>query len=269
MNFKTLAISLTDGIALIELNRPDKANAMNGLMWNELKAAFDWLEESPARVGVLSARGRHFTAGIDLDFLLSMKSGIASLPEGNRQEHLREVITGLQHAVSAAETCRKPILAAVHGACIGAGVDLITACDMRYATHNARFSVKEVDMAIVADLGTLQRLPRLTGDGQARELAYTGMEFDGNKAYAIRLVNDVFPDQDSLMKAVMEIALCISRKSPSTIRGIKETFNYSRDHSVSEGLEYVAALNATLLFSDDLTEALTASKQKREPVFKD
>jgi enoyl-CoA hydratase len=267
MQFETLLLSEAGGIAHIEFNRPDKANALNGLMWKELSAAFDWLDSSSARVGVLSARGKHFTAGIDLEFLMAISTDIAALPTEARHENLRERIVELQHAVNAAESCRKPILAAIHGACIGAGVDLITACDMRYATQNARFSVKEVDLAIVADIGTLQRLPRLTGDGVARELAYTGRVFDGKEAHAIRLVNQIFPDQDSLMKFVMELAHTIAKKSPLTIRGIKDTLNYSRDHSVAEGLAYVAAKNSVNLFSPDLAEALSAVKQKREANF--
>jgi enoyl-CoA hydratase len=269
MNFETLVISEADGIAHIQLNRPEKANAMNGVMWKEIRTAFDWLSTSRARVGVLSAQGKHFTAGIDIELLMAVRSEITSLPEGTRQERLRERIGELQSALSAAESCRKPILAAIHGACVGAGVDLVTACDMRYSTQDARFSVKEVDLAIVADVGTLQRLPRLIGDGLARELAYTGREFDGKEAHAMRLVNQVFPDQDSLMKAVMEFAACIAQKSPLTIRGIKDTLNYSRDHSVAEGLEYVATKNAAILFSEDLTEAISASKQRRVASFKD
>ena len=206
MNFETLVISEADGVAHIQLNRPEKANAMNGVMWKEIRAAFDWLSTSRARVGVLSAQGKHFTAGIDIELLMAVRSEITALPEGVRQERLRELIGDLQDAISAAESCRKPVIAAIHGACVGAGVDLVTACDMRYSTQDARFSVKEVDLAIVADVGTLQRLPRLIGEGLARELAYTGREFDGKEAHAMRLVNQVFPDQDSLMKSVMELA---------------------------------------------------------------
>jgi enoyl-CoA hydratase/carnithine racemase len=254
MKFETLAVSETDGIAHIELNRPEKANALSGLMWKELRAAFDWLDASDARAGVLSARGKHFTAGIDLELLMAVKSDTAAQPKEARQEHLRGIIAGLQNAVSAAESCRKPILAAIHGACLGAGVDLVTACDMRYSTQDARFSVKEVDLGIVADLGTLQRIPRLIGEGLARELAYTGREFDGKEAHAMRLVNQIFPDKDSLIKSVMEIAVCIAQKSPLAIRGIKDTLNYSRDHSVAEGLAFAATRNATILSPSDRTE---------------
>ena len=269
MDYETLAITEADGIAHIELNRPDRANAMNAAMWKELRSAFDWLSASRARVGVLSGRGRHFTSGIDLDMLVTMQAALAGLSEGGRQERLKDFIVELQQAISAAESCKKPVLAAIQGACIGGGIDLVTACDMRYASADARFSVKEVDLAIVADVGTLQRLPRLIGDGLARELAYTGREFDGAAARAMGLVNAVLPDRESLLQHVMGIAAGIAAKSPLTIRGIKDTLNYSRDHPVAEGLAYVAAKNAAILFSADLTEAVTAAKQKRAAKFAD
>jgi len=269
MNFETLAVHESDGVAHIELNRPDKANAINGAMWKDLRSAFEWLSGSRARVGVLSGRGRHFTAGIDLDLLVAIKSEITSLREGRRQERLKEAIGELQQAITAAESCTKPVLAAIHGVCIGGGVDLVTACDMRYATADARFSVKEIDLAIVADLGTLQRLPGLVGEGPARELAFTGREFDGSEAHAMKLVNRVFPDQDRLMAHVLQTAADIASKSPLTIRGIKDTLNYSRDHSVAEGLDYVASKNAAILFSSDLTEAISAAKERRKGKFED
>jgi len=269
MNLETIVITESDGVAQIELNRADKANALNATTWKDLKSAFDWLSTSRARVGVLSGRGKHFTAGIDLEFLTAMGSEIASLPDGRRQERMKESILEIQEVVNAAESCKKPILAAIHGACLGAGIDIVTACDMRYSTASARFSVKEIDLAIVADVGTLQRLPKLIGDGLARELAYTGREFDGNEAHGMKLVNRVFPDKDSLMKFVLETAAVIASKSPVAIRGIKDTLNYSRDHSVAEGLSYIAAKNAAILFSSDLGEAMSAVMQKREAKFED
>jgi len=269
MNFETLTISETDGVAHIELNRADKANAINGAMWKELRSAFAWLSTSRARVGVLSGQGKHFTAGIDLDMLTEIRSEIADLSEGRRQERLRGIIVEIQETINAAESCRKPILAAIHGACMGAGVDLVTACDMRYATKDARFSVNEVDLAIVADVGTLQRLPRIIGEGLARELAFTGRDFDGQEAHDMKLVNQVFTDKESLMTAVLKIAAEIASKSPLTIRGIKDTMNYSRDHSVAEGLSYVSAKNAAILVSSDFTEALSAAQQKRKGRFMD
>lgn len=269
MNFKTLVIIEAYGVAHIEMNRPDKANALNGTMWKELKIAFDWLNESHLRVGVLSARGKNFTAGIDFDLLAEAHAKLSILPEGKKQEQLKKTIAELQGVVNAVENCQKPILAAIHGACIGAGVALICACDLRYSTLDARFSVKEVDMAIVADLGTLQRLPKLVGDGFARELAYTGREFDGNEAHEMKLVNRIFMDKNNLMTFVLDLAADIASKSPMTIRGIKDTLNYSRDHTVAEGLGQVAARNASTLFSSDFAEAMVAAKQKRAAIFDD
>lgn len=267
MKFETLAITEMDGIALIDLNRPDKANALSGPMFAELKAAFEWLSSSELRVGVLSAQGKHFCAGIDLGLLAALQSELQTLPEGCRQEHLRDWLLDAQKAISAAEFCRKPVIAAIHGACVGAGVDLVTACDMRYATRDSRFSVKEVDLAAVADLGTLQRLPRLIGEGNARELAYTGRDVDGQEAQLMGLTNQVFPDKESMMTYVMGLAATIARKSPLALRGIKDTLNFSRDHSVAEGLEFIALRNAGNLFSSDLEEAAAAKAQKREPKF--
>jgi enoyl-CoA hydratase len=269
MKLETIDITETDGVAHIQLNRPGKANAVNGPMWSDLRAAFNWLNDSSARVGVLSGRGKHFTAGIDLGMLAQLQSEVAGLSPGERTDRLHGFILDLQECVGAAESCRKPILAAIHGACIGGGVDIITACDMRYATADARFSVKEIDLAIVADLGTLQRLPRLIGDGLARELAYTGRAFDGKEALAMRLVNQVFPDQEALLSAALQTARTIARKSPATIRGIKQALNYGRDNSVAEGLAQVASHNATYLFSDDLAEAMAAAQEGREPRFSD
>ena len=268
--YETLAVSLENAVAQIELNRPGKANAVNAAMWRELRKVFDWLDATPqARICILSGRGKHFCAGIDVQFLIEIKNEVDRWPEGRRQERLRHIIVDLQAAVNAIERCRKPVLAAVHGACVGGAVDLIAACDMRYASDDARFSIKEVDLAIVADLGTLQRLPPLIGDGRVRELAYSGREFDGRQAYAMGLINQLFPDRPSLLQGVMALAADISAKSPLTIRGIKETLNYSRSHTIADGLSFVATRNAAMLLSKDVEEAISAQIQKRTPKFED
>ncbi len=270
MSYETLAVSLSNGIARIEFNRPDKANALSERMWFELKDACQWLDETPAaRVGILSGRGRHFCAGIDLEMLQALQAAVKDLPPGHRQERLYQRIVALQACVSALETCRKPILASIHGACVGGGIDLITACDLRYATIDARFSVKEIDIAIVADVGTLQRLPRIVGEGVARELVLTGREFTGLEAAQMQLVNRTFANQQELSLEVERIATAIAQKSPLAIRGTKETLNFSRDHSVAEGLAYVAAKNASLLFAPDVAEATTALAARRRPIFAD
>jgi len=270
MTFATLDVTLDAGVATIALNRPDKANAMSEPMWYEIEQAMEWLDTTPeARVGVLAGRGKVFTSGIDLAMLMGLGARIADDCDGRRREKLRRLILRLQDTLSSIERCRKPVLAAVHGACIGGGMDLITACDMRYCSANAWFTVKEIDVGMTADVGTLQRLPRLIGEGMARELAYTGRRVDGAEAQQLRLVNRCFETPEALHAGVMEIARGIAAKSPLSIRGCKEMITYARDHSVADGLNYVATWNAAMLMSQDLFEAGAANMQKRDPTFKD
>lgn len=268
--FDCLNLTLADHIARIELNRPDKANALNGVLWREIGAAFRWVDDTPeVRVAILSGAGRHFCAGIDFELMSAVLGAVELLRPGRKEEQLRRTIIELQTAFTALERCRKPVLAAIHGLCIGGGLDLIAACDMRYAAADAAFSLKEVDLAIVADVGSLQRLPYLIGEGQVRELAFTARQFDAAEAQAMGLVNRVFADAAQLRDGVQAIAASIAAKSPLTVRGIKQVLNYGRDHSVTDGLEYVATWNAALLLSDDTREAITAAMQKRPPQFGD
>ena len=270
MTYDTLTVEIGQHIAHITLNRPDKVNALNETAWQELQQLFETLDETPAvRVIVLSGEGKHFCAGIDLGLLMSIQQRVYDACEGRKREKLRRVIFELQAPINAVEQCRKPVLAAIHGGCIGAGVDLVAACDMRYATEAAYFTIKEIDMGMVADLGTLQRLPKLIGDGLAREMAYTGRQVFGPEAQAIGLVNRTFVDKESMLAEVMSIAKTIAAKSPLSIRGTKEMLRYTRDHSVEEGLNYAAIWNAALILSDDLNEAFQATMEKRTPEFKD
>lgn len=265
-----LNLTLTGAIARIELNRPTKANALNGALWREIGEACRWVDETPAaRVAILSGAGRHFCAGIDFELMNELLAEVKGLHPGQREEHLRRIILGLQAAFTALETCRKPVLAAIQGLCIGGGLDLIAACDLRYASADAAFSLKEVDLAIVADVGSLQRLPHLIGEGQVRELAFTARQFDAAEAQAMGLVNRVYPDSDALRDGVQAIAATIAAKSPLTVRGIKQALNYGRDHRVAEGLEQVATWNAAMLLSADTQEAITAAMQKRPAQFAD
>jgi enoyl-CoA hydratase len=270
MEFSTLEVTLDAGVATIALNRPDKANAMSEPMWYEIEQAMDWLDSTPeARVGVITGKGKFFTAGIDLTLLMGLGAKIEDDCDGRRREKLRRLILKLQDTLSSIERCRKPVLAAIHGACIGGGIDLITACDMRYCSANAYFTVKEIDVGMTADVGTLQRLPHLVGDGMARELAYTGRRVEGPEAQQMRLVNRCFDTPEALQAGVMEIAQTIAAKSPLSIRGCKEMITYARDHTVADGLNYIATWNAAMLMSKDLFEAGAANMQKRDPVFKD
>ncbi|GAQ78245.1 hypothetical protein KFL_000100115 [Klebsormidium nitens] len=186
--FETLILSKKGGVAELLLNRPLKSNSINGNMWEEIPKAMRLADNmGDVRVIILKGAGRHFCAGIDVSSLAQFMVANKDLGEGREQEKLRRDIKEMQASFTAFEECRKPVIAAVHGACIGAGVDMITACDIRYCTEDARFSVKEVDLAITADIGTLQRLPGIVGEGIARELALTAREFDGQEAKDLKL----------------------------------------------------------------------------------
>ncbi len=270
MEFQTLKVALTDQVATIELNRPERANAMELAMWLELRDAMRWLDETAAaRVAVISGAGKHFTAGIDLGMLAGMRAQISDDCDGRAREKLRRIILDLQDTLSSIERCRKPVIAAIHGACVGGGIDLICACDLRYCSADAYFSVKEIDVGLTADVGTLQRLPHLIGDGAARELAYTGRRVGGAEAKELRLVNQCYPDRDALTAAMRELAAALAAKPPLALRGCKEMLTYARDHTVADGLNHVATWNAAMLLSTDLEEALAAGREKRAPKFRD
>lgn len=270
MSYETLVVSLQDHIATVRLNRPDKANAMNAAMWQEIRRAFTWVDQTPeARVAILEGEGRLFAAGIDLTMMMGIGPQIQDDCDGRTREALRRVILDMQDTLTSLERCRKPVLAAVHGGCIGGGIDLITCADMRYCSADAYFTIKEIDIGMTADVGTLQRLPRLIGEGMARELAYTGRRVEAAEAREMRLVNRVFDSREALSAGVREIAAVIAAKSPLSIRGTKEMITYARDHSVADSLNYIATWNAAMLMSQDLTEAMTANMGKRAPVFRD
>ena len=265
-----LELSVENKIAQVRLNRPAKANAMSREMWEELGSAFAWIDALPeARVAILSGTGAHFTSGIDLAMLAGVADQVDDDCEARKRENLRRVILELQDTLTALERCRKPVIAAIHGACIGGGIDLICCADMRFCSSDAQFSIKEIDMGMTADVGTLQRLPKLIGDGMTRELAYSGRTFGAEEARSIRLVNRVFETKDALMEGVEKIAAEIAAKSPLAIRGTKEMLNYARDHTVADGLNYIATWNAAMLMSVDMQEAMMSSMQKKAPTFRD
>jgi enoyl-CoA hydratase len=267
--YQAFRVELKDRIAHIAINRPEKVNAMNAAFWDEIVDIFKWVDDTDAvRVVVLTGEGKHFSAGIDLQLLAQAASGLGS-DIGRNAELLRRKILKLQASLNAVDNCRKPVIAAIQGYCLGGAIDLISACDMRYCTLDAQFSIKEIDMGMAADVGTLQRLPRIIGDGLMRELAYTGRNVNGQEAQSIGLVNRAYPDQASLMQAVLELAAQIAEKSPLAIRGTKEMIRYMRDHRVDDGLEYVATWNAAMLQSADLKVAMAAHMSKQKPDFAD
>ena len=267
----SLLIKIDASIAEIKLNRPGKANALDEELWMALGNSFNELSENEAvRVCILSGTGNHFTSGIDLGFLQTMGKEVEKYDcEGRKRDFLRQKILKLQAAFTQIEQCRKPVLAAIHGGCIGGGVDLISACDMRYSTCNAVFQIKEIDLGLTADVGTLQRLPHLIPQGIVRELAYTARKFSGKEALELGLVNRCYDDQKTMISEVQKIAERIAGKPPLALRGVKEMLLHARDHSVADGLDYVATWNSAMLLSADLEESVMAMMESRSPEFKD
>lgn len=266
----SLDVSVDGAIARVRLNRPERANALDNELWYGLRRCFEWLNEAEeVRVVILSAYGSNFCAGIDFSLLGEIRDRVAREDGAHGRESLRRLVVDLQECLNAVERCRKPVIAAIHGACLGAGLDLAACCDMRYAKEDARFAVREIDLGIVADMGVLQRLPLIVGEGRAREMAFTGRDVAAHQARDIGLVNEVFSTQEDLLAAAAAVAEAIAAKSPLAVRGVKEVLNYSRDHSVADGLQYVAAYNAATLLSADLEEALAARREARPPVFRE
>lgn len=268
-SFETLEISIDGAIAHVALNRPEKLNAMNAVMFREVGAAFRALDEITAvRAIVLSANGRLFTAGLDLKDsgeVLGQQNG----DPARIREKLRRHILFLQDCFTALEDCRVPVIACVHGACLGAGVDLTSAADIRICTEDAYFTIQEVNVGIVADVGTLQRMPHLLPQGILRELAYTGRKFTSSEADKYGFVNEVCADKETALEKTMLLANTIASKSPMAVTGTKSILNHSRDHSVSEGLDYVATWNSGQLLGEDLMKAATAALTKQEVEFAD
>ena len=271
MGYQCFEVEESQGIAHVRLSRGDKLNTMIPEFWSELPAIVDEISDAGrARVIVLSAEGRHFCAGIDLSVFTS-GSGIA--PEagevGRQRANLRLNLLHLQRSLTALEEARMPVLAAVQGACVGGGVDLVTAADCRYATADAWFSIHEINIGMTADVGTLQRLPKLIAAGVAREYAYTGRRMPAQRARDLGLVNEVFEDRAAMMEAVMDVASEIASKSPLALHGAKEALNYSRDHSVEESLRHIALWQSGMLHPDDIIESLRAQSEGRAADFED
>jgi enoyl-CoA hydratase len=276
-----LTIERDGHVATLWLDRPEARNAMGADLWRDLPLAMAALDDDSAvRVVVIAAKGPHFSVGLDLKAMGALliggsteaadadadaKSGPASAAV--RARATRKSVLHLQASVTAVEHCVKPVIAAVHGYCIGGGVDLIAACDIRLASSDAIFSVREAKVAIVADLGSLQRLPRIINAGHLAELAFTGKDIDASRAREIGLINDVSPDQNALYKAAQDLALEIAANSPIAVQGTKAVLAANDGRTVAEGLEYVATWNAGHLGSDDLVEAMTAFMERRPPNF--
>ena len=274
MTYSCFEYELKDHVAHISMCRGDAFNSMTKAFWSELPELVDKIsDEGKARVIVLSAQGKHFCAGMDLanfksdgDFL---STDTKKITQGRRSEAQFRVTRDLQYSISCLEKSRIPVIAAIQGACIGAGVDLITACDIRYASNDAFFCIQETNIGMAADVGTLQRLPYLIPEGILRELAYTGRRFSADESLKYGLVNAVFDTPDAVIEQALAVAREIADKAPLAISGIKEVLNYNRDHTVEESLNYNALSNAAMNFSDDMMEAFKSKTEKRDPDFQD
>lgn len=273
MSAKYLELEREDGVATLWLNRPDKLNALNRQLWDEIPAAVAGLDADPeVRVIVLAGRGKAFCAGIDLiDHAPGLAGGGSLSGRGEsavgRRRALYDDIRRYQHTVSCLAETDKPVIAAIHGVCLGAGLDLATACDIRLASAEATFSVRETRIAMVADVGVLQRLPRIVGDGVARDLVLTARDIDAPRALAVNLLSEVLADPVALAGRARELARSIAAHSPLAVQGAKHVLNAARRRDTTESLDYVALWNSAFLHSDDLEEAVRAFGERRAPRF--
>ena len=267
-SYRTLSIEWQGNIPWLFIDQPDTANALSKPFWEEFPAALRSLSSSnlndmsPVNVIVIAGRGKHFSAGADLALLESFyQISQDTTDPANGAFALRERIAELQQAFNTIETINTPVIAAVDGVCIGAGLDLIAACDMRFCTTQARFALKEVDFGIVADVGAIQRLTHLIGLQNLNELTYKGDFFSAGEAREMGLVGAPYADRESLYQGVQQLAEKIAAKHPLTVRGIKRNILYARDHNVADGLEYVATWNASTLTNHFGCRALSAAKK--------
>ncbi len=269
MSYEVLEVDRRDGVSTLWLANPARRNAMGPAFWDELPRAMAELDGDLAtRAIVLAARGPHFSVGLDLMTMGGTLAGGADETRGagRRMRTMHEIVR-LQRSITAVADCAKPVVAAIHGWCIGGGIDLITACDVRLASACAQFSVRETRIAVVADVGTLQRLPGIVGRGIAAELCLTGDDFDAERARAIGLVNAVHADADAAVAAARAMAGRIAGNSPLAVQGTKRVLRYCEGKSVEDGLAYVATWNAAFIESDDLREAMAAFFEKRPAKF--
>jgi len=270
--YKCFEVSIKDNIARVQLNRPEKRNSMNPQFWKELPEIIrDIDQQARARVIVISSTGPHFSSGLDV----SSFAGVASTASG-ADEKTRRVQAGsasynnilhMQESFNCIEQARIPVLAAIQVGCIGGGVDLVTSCDIRYATADAFLTIFETNIGMTADVGTFPRLVKLIPEGYVKEMAYTGRRVAAAEAKQMGLINEVYTDQDAMLKAVMKIAAEIASKAPLAVYGCKKMINYARDHSTADGLDYIAIWNASHLKVEEIQEAMLANAENRPGEF--
>jgi len=262
-------VSIEGSIAHLEMNRPEKANGMSPDFWDDLPKLAKAIDADPSiRCLILSGSGRHFSGGMDLAAFADINA--LQDNEGGRASYaLRDLILRLQASLSSLEEMRIPVIAVTHGACLGGAIDLITACDMRIASADTKFGIEEIHIGMAADVGTLQRLPKLIPPGIVHELAYTGRRFSAEEARGWGLVNSVHENRETAMDAAMELARSIAAKSPLAVAGIKRAIIHARDNSVANSLDQIATWNAGMLRPQDLMSAMQAKMAKQDAVFDD
>jgi enoyl-CoA hydratase len=269
MAYTCFDVGVKEKIAHLRLIRPEKRNSMTPEFWRELPEIVISLHESgQARVIVISSTGPHFTSGMDLSVFTSGNIDSQGAT-GRTRANMRMGLLHLQESFSCLEKARMPVIAAIQGGCIGGGVDMVSACDMRYCTEDAFFSIQEINIGMTADVGTLQRLPKIVPAGIVREFAYTGRRLPADRAKEIGLVNQIYPSQEEMIEDVMQTAREIAERSPLAIWGSKEMLNYSRDHTVADSLNYIATWQTGMLQLDDVMECFQATQEKRAPEFED
>jgi enoyl-CoA hydratase len=276
MSYTCFDVAIENRIAHIVMKRPEKRNSMTPEFWDELpKIIKDIDHNARARVIVISSTGPHFSAGLDLNaFVTGPKPGADDEESRKKAKRLYGInfyqnILRMQQAFNCLEECRIPVLAAIQGGVIGGGVDFVAACDIRYATQDAFFTIMETNVAMTADAGTFPRLVKLIPEGIVRELAYTGRRMPADEAKSAGLVNQVYPDHPTMIEEVMKIAVEIASKAPLAVYGCKRMINYSRDHNTADGLDYIGIWNASMLQPEEMFEAVMARSQKRAGDFVD
>lgn len=268
MSWECFTLEYREAVALLTLSRPQALNTMNGAFWRELDQIAGLLQrEGKARALVIASTGKHFTAGMSLEVFgtdLTLDDGKAT-----SRANIAAVLGDMQRTFDRVAALRMPVLAAIHGGCVGGGVDLVTACDLRYCTRDAFFCVQEINLGMAADVGTLQRLPKLIPEGVARELAYTGRRLPAARAQALGLVNEVFDDQPAMLEGVLQVAREIASKPPVAIWATKQAIDYARDHSVADGLQQMGWLQSGLWDTAAVRESVRAREEKRAPRYED
>jgi enoyl-CoA hydratase len=269
MGYRCFDVEINDAVAHVRLSRPDELNTMTPDFWRELPEIITAIsDDASARVVVISSTGKHFSAGMDLS-VFTGDALQADAEPGRRHARMRSNAKVLQWSFTALEKARIPVIAAVQGGVIGGAVDLVTACDFRYASAEAFFCVQEINIGMTADVGTLQRLGKVIPEGTARELAYTGRRMSAQRAYEVGLVQEVFEGRETLVQGALTVAAEIASKSPLAIWGTKVAMNYARDHSVDDALDQIATWQSGMFQPADMMEAFAAKADKREPVFPD